>query len=80
MDDTLEQAERNLAEANTQLDIKKAMIGYLMEIFKDRPATRAHMGQIMMVTLDHADTLEKKRNAVRMLVRTIHAEVKSRGR
>lgn len=80
MDDHLEQAERNLAKADTQLDIKKAMIGYLMEIFKDRPGTRAHMAQMMMVTLDHADTLEKKRNAVRMLVRTIHAEVKSRGR
>lgn len=80
MDEIFENAERSIDQADSAIALKQALARFLVAMFSTRPAVQAHMGRIMLITLDRADDLEGKRRAAQVFVRSIRDEMRTRSK
>lgn len=75
MDEYFRKAEQKLSEASSLVDIKRAVSGLFLDLFKDRPLIVAHMSKVMMRTLDRGEGLEGKRHLAGILIRSVQSEL-----
>lgn len=75
MDDYFRKAEQRLSDATSIIEIRRVVSGLFLDLFKERPATVAHMVKVMVQALARGKEFEGKRQMARILIRSLQSEL-----